>query len=147
MRDREAEPLVLLAAAALREPGPEVARLTRGRVDPILEEVPLDVEDELVPRERGARRVAVGAGAGRDVVATAGLPAALRLRLLAGAGVEHEQRRRRTAHREQEPPSRHAGPPGVAVAGVPRSADRLLDDGRERDGVVLAVRARPELDR
>ena len=147
MRDREAQPLVLLAAATLGEPGPEVAGLTRGRVDPVLEEVPLDVEHELVPRQRGARRVAVGARGGRDVVTTAGLASALRLRFLAGAGVEHEQRRRGAAHREQEPPSRHAGTTGVAVTGVPGSPDRLLDDRRERSGVVLAVRARPELDR
>src|SRR5262249_5666638 len=82
VRDRVAQALVLLSAAALREPGPEVAGLARRRIHPALEEVALDVEDELVAGERGARGIGVRARGRRYVVVTAGLAPALRLRFL-----------------------------------------------------------------
>src|ERR671910_450742 len=116
-------------------------------VHPVLEEVALDVEDELVTGERGTGGVGIGGCRRRDVVAAAGLPPTLGFGFFVGARVEDEQGRRRAAHREEELSPRHPGPPGIAVARIPGSVDRLSDHGRERLGVVLAVRARPELDR
>jgi hypothetical protein len=129
VRDREAEARVLFSTVSLREAGPELPRLTRGRVDAVLEEVALNVEHELVPGEGGAGGVAVGARGGRDLVLPARLAATLRLRFLVRARVEDQQGRRRSTHREQELSARNARSSGVAVARFPGSADRLLDDG------------------
>ena len=62
-----------LAALLLREAGPEVPALLRAGLDRVVEEVPLHVEHELVPRERRACRVGIDGRGRRHRVRAAGL--------------------------------------------------------------------------
>src|ERR687895_2548066 len=67
--------------------------------------------------------------------------------LLAGARVEGEEGGRRTHHRQQELAPAHRQATGVPLGALPSQSDRLGDHRREGFRVVLAVRARSELDR
>jgi hypothetical protein len=148
--DRVADARVVLAAVLLRERLPE-ALAVQDRVQVVLEEMALHVEDELLAPERlvGARRL--HRGARRDLVGAAGLARGrrrVRSVLLAGARVEGEERGGRTAGRQEELPAAHPQAPRVAFGVVASAADRLPQDQRQ-DGlrVVLGVRRRPEVDR
>ena len=148
--DRVADARVVLPAPFLRERLPEALAVQHG-IQVVLEEVTLDVEHELLAAERlvGARRL--DRGARRDLVGPARLARGrrrVRSVRLTRAGVEGQERRRRAARGEQELPSAHAEPAGVALGVVAGSPDRLLQDGRE-DGfrIVFRVGHRAELDR
>ncbi len=148
--DREADARIVLAAVLLREALPEVDAVEDG-VQVVLQQVPLDVEHELLAPDHLVRGLELDRGLRRDVVAAAGLagdPRRVRAMRLARAGVEHQERGRRAADREQELAPRHAEPLRVRVARLTRAPDRLGQDGRqERFRVVLRVRGGPERDR
>ena len=121
-------------------------RARRRRV-PVVEEVSLDVEHELVAGQRGSRRRRdrwrPWSGSRRCRRACGPW---WRFDSLLEHAFEREQRGRRAAHRRQEVAAGHPGAPGVAVAVVERLADRGLDDAAARQRIELAVRTRPELD-
>ena len=145
--DRVADPGIVLTALLLRKAHPEVARLAGGWLSPVLEEVALDVEHELVARQRGARRVRIGGRGRRDLEAAARLATLRRARRFVGARVQRQERGRRTAHRQEKLATRDSEAPRVPVAIVACATNSRLGNGRERRRVEFAVRARPELDR
>ena len=153
MLDREARARVVLAAVLLRERRPEVLPVQH-RVQVVLEQMPLDVEDELLAAQRLERALGLDRRARRHLVRAAGRRArrARRRRpgrvLLGGARVEREERGRRAADREQELSPRHAEPVGILGRPGRRPIDRLAQHRRQPGfRVVLPVGSRPELDR
>jgi hypothetical protein len=130
--DRVADARIVLPAALLRERFPE-ALAVQDRVQVVLQEVPLDVEHELLTAEclEGARRF--DRSARRDLVGPARLARGRRRigpMCLARTRVERQEGGRRTTSGEQELPSAHAEPAGVALAVVARPPDGLLQDRR-----------------
>ncbi len=151
--DRVTGARVVLAAVLLRERRPEVLAVQH-RVQVVLEQVPLDVEDELFAAERLERALGFDGRARRHLVGAARARArrARRRRprgvLLGRTGVQREERGRRATCREQELPTRHAELVGVLGRPRLRTSDRLPEHRRQRRlGVVLPVGGRAELDR
>ncbi len=106
-----------------------------------IHEVSLDVEDEFVAIDRGARELQVVGGLAGDLVEAAA-------RALPRVGrVHREQRARRTASRDEESAPRKGEPARAARRGIEREAAGQVMDRRERNRRVFTVRRRVELDR
>ena len=135
--DRVAGARVVLAAVLLRERRPEVLPVQH-RVQVVLEQVPLDVEDELLAAERLERALGLDRRARRHLVRAAGRRAGRARRrrpgrvLLGRARVEREERGRRAADRQQELAPRHAEPVGVLDRPRASARDRLAQHRRQR---------------
>ena len=127
----------------LPEPRPAAGR----RVQVVLEEVTLDVEDELVAGDDRACDLGVRRRRAGDAERATGRWTSGLLGGLLGARVEGQERGGCPADREQELPAGEPGAAGGVVTVPVRSGHGLAHQRREWLRLVLAVRAGPELDR